>query len=115
MLISQCIANHFQHPGLSPADTWQSLFASLPKKGNWDYQTTQQDMEPSSTLFTASPKPAHEEILSLLRDNEPDTITIVALGPLTNLATAAATDPETFLKAKEVVVMGGAVNETGNV
>uniref|UniRef100_UPI001FAA188F nucleoside hydrolase n=1 Tax=Vibrio cincinnatiensis TaxID=675 RepID=UPI001FAA188F len=57
----------------------------------------------------------HEEMLRILRENDPDTVSIVAVGPLTNLAVASAADPEACLRAKEVVVMGGAVHEPGNV
>ncbi|KAA8625279.1 Nucleoside hydrolase [Pyrenophora tritici-repentis] len=105
---------HHSHPHLSPEETWKSLFKPAPESLSEDEAAALQKVKEQHSLFEPSLKPAHEVMLDLLRENEPDTITIVAVGPLTNLAIAAAQDPETFLKVKEVVVMGGAVDAPGN-
>lgn len=45
----------------------------------------------------------------------PHEITVIAVGPLTNLALAIKKSPEIIPLVKEVIVMGGAVNVPGNV
>ncbi|MCY3870298.1 MAG: nucleoside hydrolase [Gemmatimonadetes bacterium] len=45
---------------------------------------------------------------------QPGEITIIAVGPLTNLALAEQRQPGTLQKAKQVIVMGGVIAETGN-
>ncbi|KAF2637983.1 nucleoside hydrolase [Massarina eburnea CBS 473.64] len=106
---------HTTHPHLSPQESWQSLFLPQPPNLGAAEASSLRETQDAHSLFTPSVKPAHEEILRILREEEEGTVTIVAVGPLTNLAVAAARDPETFLRVKEVVVMGGAVGVPGNV
>ncbi|KAH8804574.1 putative nucleoside hydrolase [Xylogone sp. PMI_703] len=106
---------HLSHPHLTPAETWERLLEETEKSSTPEQVEIAEEMNKTASLFTRSQTPAHLEILKLLHDNEPNSITIVAIGPLTNLALAAAEDPETFLKVKEVVVMGGNIDQTGNV
>ncbi|KAF2189787.1 nucleoside hydrolase [Zopfia rhizophila CBS 207.26] len=106
---------HHSHPHLTPSETWKSLFRPTPQSTTPEEAAALREVQAQHLLFTPSQKPAHEEMLRILRESPPDTITIVAIGPLTNLAVAAATDPETFLRVKEVVVMGGAVEVPGNM
>ena len=54
-------------------------------------------------------------ILETLKLNPENEITLVATGPLTNLAAAFVLDPITFKKVKKIVLMGGAGYEPGNI
>lgn len=45
----------------------------------------------------------------------PDDLTLITLGPLTNLASALETDPETIRKIRTAIIMGGAIHVPGNV
>ncbi|PWW76238.1 nucleoside hydrolase [Tuber magnatum] len=98
---SPCVAPHF-----TPEQTWKHMFATTPML---------KEDEEHPPNFKPTNNPAHQEILRVLRENPVDSIIIIALGPLTNLALAAEEDPETFLRAKEVVVMGGNIGTPGNV
>ncbi|KAL8668646.1 MAG: hypothetical protein Q9168_006737, partial [Polycauliona sp. 1 TL-2023] len=106
------------HPHHSnPPETWQHLFDRPPPDTVLSSINATKDSSTSlnSPLFTPSSSEAHLEILNLL-DREPaDTITLIAIGPLTTFATAAAYSPSTFLKAKSLIVMGGAIAFPGNM
>ncbi|MBV6659069.1 MAG: nucleoside hydrolase [Devosiaceae bacterium] len=49
-----------------------------------------------------------------LRTMPADTLTILALGPLTNLALLAQDAPDAYARAARVIAMGGAIDEPGN-
>jgi purine nucleosidase len=68
--------------------------------------------EPASAL-----RPGHgvDFIVETLRGQAPGTVTLCTLGPLTNIATAFARAPEIAGKVHEIVMMGGACFEGGNI
>lgn len=59
-------------------------------------------------------KPAAQFVVEMVMNN-PGQITLVAVGPLTNLALALALEPRLVDHVAEVVIMGGAATVGGNV
>jgi len=53
-------------------------------------------------------------IVDTLLKAEPDSITLVPTGPLTNIATAIRREPRILPAIREIVLMGGAMREGGN-
>ena len=66
------------------------------------------------TGAAASPLSAVDLIVDILQ-NTVEPITIVAVGPLTNIADAIQKEAEIAAKVKEIYIMGGAVKAEGNV
>ena len=54
-------------------------------------------------------------IIETIRENEAGTITLCPLGPLTNVATAIEKAPDIKEKIQEIILMGGAYFEVGNI
>ncbi|WP_171174119.1 nucleoside hydrolase [Ruegeria sp. HKCCD8929] len=54
-------------------------------------------------------------IIDTLRAQDPGTVTLCPLGPLTNIATAFQKAPDIVTRVQEIVLMGGAYFEVGNI
>ncbi|KAI9278443.1 Inosine/uridine-preferring nucleoside hydrolase domain-containing protein [Phascolomyces articulosus] len=81
-----------------PPKNWQAMV--------YNSHGTKED----KTFFKSSPRQGGpEEILYQLEHAPPFTVTILAVGPLTNLATAYMLDPVVFHRAKQIIIMGGKV------
>ena len=61
------------------------------------------------------PRHAVDFIVETLMREEPGTVTLCPLGPLTNIATAFRQAPEVVGRVQEIVLMGGGFFEGGNV
>jgi inosine-uridine nucleoside N-ribohydrolase len=64
--------------------------------------------------WVIAPHPADELIIRMAR-RYPNELTLIATGPLTNVALALQKDPKGMKRLKEVVIMGGAVRTRGNI
>ncbi|NWF92690.1 MAG: nucleoside hydrolase [Syntrophaceae bacterium] len=56
-----------------------------------------------------------DQLIQEMARQYPDELTLIATGPLTNLALALQRDPEGMRKLNEVILMGGAVRTKGNI
>ena len=54
-------------------------------------------------------------IIETLRAHDEATVTLATLGPLTNIATALQKDPEAMRRCEQIVMMGGAYFQGGNI
>ena len=54
-------------------------------------------------------------LIECLREEAPGTVTLCPIGPLTNIATAFRRAPDIVPRVAEIVLMGGAYFEVGNV
>ncbi|KAF9437698.1 hypothetical protein BGZ76_011543 [Entomortierella beljakovae] len=102
---------HINDPSLAPSD-WEDILKQMDPEGLGNDITQTAGIE---KLYTLSKRLAHDEILHQLAQAEPNTLTIIAVGPLNNLALAYEKDPITFARCKQVICMGGSFDTPGNV
>ncbi|GGE00921.1 inosine-uridine preferring nucleoside hydrolase [Aureimonas endophytica] len=69
---------------------------------------------PGGIAARPDPRPAHRFIIDTVRAR-PGEVTILAVGPLTNLALALREDPDFAPLVKDVVIMGGAFGFNGHL
>jgi len=103
---------------------WEALYGRLPYKGAWmdqwpDYNTMNRphyhaaDVVPPLEEGEPTTKPAPEVAAEfLVREvrRYPGQVSIVGLGPFTNIALAAKLDESFAANAKELLIMGGSFN-----
>ncbi|EGD58322.1 Inosine-uridine preferring nucleoside hydrolase [Novosphingobium nitrogenifigens DSM 19370] len=105
-------------------ERWEALYGKLTWKGAWmknwvepTQQATPPYYGPNDPVTLAWGDPAHKptgelaaNFLIRMVHKYPGEVTIVACGPMTNLALAQRLDPQFASLAKELVYMGGSFN-----
>lgn len=96
---------------------WETLYGRLVYQGAWNFAQGHvvhgpyeiPPMPEGAPTIKASSENAANFLVRMLR-KYPHEVTIYAAGPMTDLATAIALDPEFPGLAKELIVMGGSIN-----
>jgi inosine-uridine nucleoside N-ribohydrolase len=91
-----------QNPG-----PWRGLLDA--RRDDPQAQRRWEHVYPVRSSLSADPTPASQVLVETV-DQNPGEITVLAIGPLTNLATAMLLDPDWPKKVKQVMWMGGAFN-----
>jgi purine nucleosidase len=106
---------------------WESLYGTLFYKGAWTEvwpnEGTARRSPYHADPYLVPPSPAGEPKIKAAKETAasflsrkvhefPGQVSIIAAGPLTNLALASRLDPEFTALAKELVFMGGSFNPT---
>lgn len=63
---------------------------------------------------SADPRSAVELMVDLI-ENSAEAVTLIAIGPLTNVALLSAANPQTYARLARIVIMGGGARVLGNV
>ena len=98
-------------------EKWETLYGRLVYKGAWNFARGHAvhgpheipPMPEGQPAIKASEENAAHFLHRMVR-KYPHEVTIYAAGPMTNLATAIALDPEFPALTEELVVMGGSIN-----
>ncbi len=67
------------------------------------------------TQLRAEGQSAESFLIEMLQKADDEPITIIAIGPVTNLAKVALSRPDLLKKAAKIILMGGVFGEKGNV
>ncbi|RKP11336.1 Inosine/uridine-preferring nucleoside hydrolase domain-containing protein [Piptocephalis cylindrospora] len=105
---------HQKHPSLAPPH-WDAL---LPKALQGLLSRSSSDIpipDPADLPYVPSSRTAAEELVYQAISHPDDTLTLITLGPFTDLATAWSLNPEAIARYSRVVSMAGAVNIPGNI
>lgn len=100
--------NKSEIPVYTGADeTLKGIYSRFPyEKSGKDGKPVMTAYDESMKDYTADGNDAAEKLLEIAEKNAGE-VTLVAIGPLTNVATAIKKDPERFKKFKNVIMMGG--------